>query len=84
MLFDPTFSVRFSNISEITEFVGLCEQQPFVINAFVNDYCVNAKSLLGMIYLSTEGTVCIAGNGCSFNEFQKFREQVARIVQIIE
>lgn len=66
------FSLAFNGINDVTEFVRVCEVQPFKVTAYAKTYCVNAKSLIGMIYLSTEGKITVACNGCSLNEFSAF------------
>lgn len=46
--------VKFKNIEDVNHFVDVCEQFPFDIDAKVNHYIVDAKSLLGIIALGLQ------------------------------
>lgn len=60
--------VKFNNIEDVNRFVDICEQFPFDIDAKVNHYIVDAKSLLGIIALGLQNEFEIIPRAYSLSE----------------
>jgi len=60
--------VKFNNIEDVNRFVDICEQFPFDIDAKVNHYIVDVKSLLGIIALGLQNEFEIIPRAYSLSE----------------
>lgn len=60
--------VKFNNIEDVNRFVDICERFPFDIDAKVNHYIVDAKSLLGIIALGLQNEFEIIPHAGSLSE----------------
>lgn len=60
--------VKFNNIDEVNQFVDICEKFNFDIDAKVNHYIVDAKSLLGIIALGLQNEFEIIPHASSLSE----------------
>lgn len=60
--------VKFNNIEEVNQFVDICEKFNFDIDAKVNHYIVDAKSLLGIIALGLQNEFEIIPHANSLSE----------------